>query len=354
MEEIEATLSAAQRTALEAFFTQLPSNRGAFLEELDRLGHELVNLPAIHREIRTTSREFPGRTIRIKKLTEYATINAFGHFRHMREAVATSPPNKKPPWFEALAELIALPGSGRIDRELALVTALRESGGLVRSGTSGVMVDTFEKGGLDFLYANKDRYSELGLAPEAWLDEMTESKEGDSAIIPIERFLAFYFARLGLARHILAERIADEFFAEDGGAGDTVALLKAESEIAALSSIERRIWTALAFQASLGGLDLATVSVGGTGLRTILRAFHLANAPLQAIVNVPGVHASMRAVRTNPDLKGILQPLPREQSVALRFMRRLPQFFRLNIATKTAVIAETMARHAARAKAKRP
>lgn len=333
-------------------FSTLPPDERKFIDEVTTIGKETVNLPAIFEDHETSSPEFAGK-LTIKKLSTYARTNAFGHFKPMREAVsgAVAASQKLPPWLDELDEMLALPGSRLIDRTLGLSIALRESGGLARPARAGRIIDSFAEGGLDNLFSNRQMYLDAELVPEQWVKEMKRSRVKSSAAeIAQERLMAFYFARVGLAHVMLVRAVADEFFNDAGGAGDPDAEALAEAQIAALTSMERKIWLAITFANADGGKNLASVSPGATGIITILHAFHLANVLLHEITDVPNAESSRALRNFSPDVVVALKPQSSEKRVALQFLRRLKQFFRLNIATKTAIVSQAMDQHFMRLK----
>lgn len=346
-----ATGTSVKSKAIILLFSTLPADERKFVDEATTVAREMVNLPAVFKDHVTSNPEFAGK-LTVKKLSTFARTNVFGHFKPMREAVLASLAGSAPlpPWLEALDEMIELPGSHLIDRTLGLVIALRESGGLARPSRAGRIINSFTDGGLDNLYGNRKAYLNAELVPEHWVSEMKQAKGKRTAgEIAQERLMGFYFARVGLARTLLVGAVADEFFSDFGGAGEVEAEVLAEAQVASLTSIERKIWIAIAFAAALGGKNLATVSPGATGLQTILHAFHLADVPLHEIADVPNAESS-RARRNFPDVAAFLKPQSPEKRVALQFLRRLPQFFRLNIATKTAIVSQAMDQHFMRAK----
>lgn len=338
--------------AIVLLFSTLPSDERKFIDEVMTIGKETVNLPTIFKDHITSSPEFSGK-LTIKKLSTFAEKNAFGHFKPMREAISSAVAGSKdlPPWLDELDELLELPGSRLIDRTLGLAIALRESGGLARPTRAGRIIDSFADGGLDNLFSNRQAYLDAELVPEQWVKEMKRSRVKSSAAeILQERLMGFYFARVGLAHVMLVRAVADEFFSDAGGAGDPDAEALAEAQIAELTSMERKIWLAITFANADGGKNLATVSAGATGVVTILHAFHLANVPLYEITDVPNAESSRALRNFSPDVAAALKPQSPEKRVALQFLRRLKQFFRLNIATKTAIVSQAMDQHLMRAK----
>lgn len=334
-------------------FERLPQDRDAFRKEVEQIRADSVNLPSILVDRTRASREFP-KPIVIKKLSRFAIENVFGHLAPM-QAQAKAHPSRSVPWIDGVAEVMRQPGANLIDPGLALVIATRESGSHLYSSTvrkgrcqcskrDRMMIDTFRCGGIDTAFADRLEYVTHALLPETWRKGMGRAGKR-AACIRIERLLGLYFVHVGLTRVRLRQRIASEFFASLGGDGSAPAESRAEREIQSLTSLERRIWVALTFGAHRGGLDLATVSPGGTGVRTVLKAFHDANVPLNAITNIPRAASK---TRFSDDLKGVLKEPPIKQQVALRFLNRLTGFDRLNIATKTAIVAEALDRHLAR------
>ena len=330
------------RTRLRTFFQTLPADRDVWLTTVMRVAKDRTNIPGLNRDVRFYSHDM-GRTIPIKTLRDSSLKNGFSHFKDLRELTRE---NQNPPWFEDLITLMARPAMRGIDLPLALLIVLREIGnksyGRMNSKSSqNRIMDSREKGGLDFLWKNRWRYLDDDIVPQSWIDDLSRGDGHGSAKYVARRGMGWHFARLAMTGEILLRR-TDKHYRIGDTAQDAEALFRS------IPPLERRMWFALAFQAYNGrDKNLATMSPAGLGVIPILRALSVLNLPLAAISQSKSLAVLMRKRhalerRFQPEVQTALIGPRAERLDAIKFLNKLHQFHRFRLGVKTAIMAQAL------------
>ncbi|PRQ00537.1 RHS repeat domain-containing protein [Enhygromyxa salina] len=307
----------------EAFVRNLPTDRDEFLAEVEAVT-KTVNHPGILEEKYDPVNDIGGS--RVKTIDSFAATNILPA---LRQGTSLSQDV-----IIAADQVLDQPGGGLIDMELAFATIARE-GGLFNSRQT---IDTYDDSGFDQLYIKGQELVDLGILPADFLDPKNFNKganNGKAAEIPTERVLAFSFAMMGYARLQLEQAIAQEYYSSMSGAE---ALTQARADIDALDPVARRILVGFTFQMSQGGTvfdhDAKLPSPNGSGIRSLLRAFHTTGTPLSKVTDLPGgTRDALAAAGNNKDKRE-----------AAKFIGRLGTFFTFNKATKTAIAATSIER----------
>ena len=339
--KMKETLLDLSLKKIDVFFEKLPEEQSftACLEE--KL--EQVNLPAIYRTIKTNNDEY-AKPIYVKNIYDFSRINIYGHFNGIKGSLKKN--EHDPHWIRELRIVVAQSGTPLIDRELALVIALRESGSTNYKMTdSEEKIDTFTNGGMDNLFIAKDDLARLNLVPNSWIKkpEMEKVPDHESrAKVPQKRLLPFYFAMVGRAKHLLIKKIAEEFIEDIEEENQIISLERkialATATFNSLPSLSQKIWISITFAAQGGSTEISTKtpSPGASGVKTFLKAFRDAKLPLDSIRDIP------TAVGLNKDVEPLIIPVTQDEKNAVSFLKRAVTFFRLTIATKTALCAEVI------------
>jgi RHS repeat-associated protein len=295
----------------------LPNNRATFLNVVNDIAKHEVNLPSIFESFLSKNPEYDQK-IEYKPIDEVATINFFDHFQKIKNSLNTAK-GREPAWMKDLVTQLAQPGSASMDWHLALAIALREGGPGMYS-SSEEKVSTARNAGLDNTFKNRKALITQGLIPSDWTKSMSEDPEWPgAAMVPRTRLLALTFASVGRAQSTLTEKIGEVYFSEVKNADERTKM--ANELVNSLTPLERRIWIANSF--------------GGVGyLTTMLDSFHQAGLSLGAITNIPDA------------IKGI-SAVSKKQKEAIQKLERFTDIKRskkLNVATKTAIVAEAYER----------